>query len=62
MEITLTETDMETAIAVFSELRKIPYKKLNTILGNITIKRMCELEEKLRVALLADEDDREELS
>ena len=43
----LTENEVRTVLAVFGELRKMPYDKLNTFLGSITIEEMNQLNEKL---------------
>lgn len=43
----LTENEVRTVLAVFDELRKMPYDKLNTFLGSITIEEMNQLNEKL---------------
>ena len=39
----LNENQVRTILAVFSELEKMPYDKLNTFLGSITIEEMLEL-------------------
>ena len=43
----LTENEVRTVLAVFSELRKISYDKLNTFLGSMTIDEMNQLNNKL---------------
>ncbi len=46
---TITEKEARTVLAVFGELQKMPYDKLNTFLGSVTIDEMSELQQKLRL-------------
>ena len=46
-QIELNESEARTVLAVFDELRKMPYDKLNGFLGSITIKEMQELNRKM---------------
>lgn len=46
--MTLTADEMRTVEAVFGELGRIPYSKLNTFLGSETIREMCTIYQKLR--------------
>jgi hypothetical protein len=39
----LSENEVRTILAVFYELGKMPYDKLNTFLGSVTIKEMNKL-------------------
>lgn len=43
----LTENEVRTVLAVFGELQKMSYDKLNTFLGSITIDEMNKLNNKL---------------
>lgn len=43
----LSDKELETMLAVTSELRKMPYEKLNGFLGSMTIKDMYQLDDKL---------------
>ena len=43
----LTNVEKRTVLVVFDELAKMPYSKLNTFLGSITIKEMLRLRTKL---------------
>ena len=43
----LSEKEVRTCLAVFDELRKMPYSKLNTFLGSITIEEMNALDIKM---------------
>lgn len=43
----MTEQEKKLVRVVFHELRKLPYDKLNTILGSETIERMVRLSDKL---------------
>lgn len=47
-EVILTAGEKRTVLAVFSELRKMPYKELNAFLGSVTILEMYQLAAKLR--------------
>jgi hypothetical protein len=49
-EMTLTENEIRTVYAVFSELGKMKYGDLNTFLGSITIKEMRQLFYKIYYA------------
>ena len=53
----LTENELRTCLAVFSELRKMPYGKLNTFLGSLTIEEMEALERKMRRCYYGEEQD-----
>ena len=53
----LTENELSTCLAVFSELRKMPYGKLNTFLGSLTIEEMEALERKMRRRYYGKEQD-----
>lgn len=44
---TLNENEVRTVLAVFDELRKMPYSKLNGFIGSLTIEEMQELNRKL---------------
>ena len=44
MRKSLNEKQIRTVYAVFSELKRMPYDKLNTILGSLTIQDMVEVE------------------
>lgn len=44
----LNENQIKTILAVFGDLKSIPYKELNKRLGSITIGRMYELYEELK--------------
>ncbi len=46
-ETELNEREVRTVLAVFDELQKMPYSKLNTFLGSLTIKELSVLREKL---------------
>lgn len=46
-EMTLNENEVRTAMAVFDELLRKPYKELNTILGSQTIYEMMDLKRKM---------------
>lgn len=39
----LSENEVRTILAVFYELNKMPYDKLNTFLGSVTIEEMNKL-------------------
>ena len=43
----LSENEVRTILAVFNELNKMPYDKLNTFLGSLTIEEMNKLWSKL---------------
>lgn len=43
----LTENEVRTVLAVFGELQKMSYDKLNTFLGSMTIDEMNQLNNKL---------------
>lgn len=45
--LTLTENEELTILAVFHELVDRPYNELNCFLGSETIRRMCELYNRL---------------
>lgn len=45
--VEITREEMNTVLAVFSELVRKPYNELNTYLGSETIKRMSALQSKL---------------
>lgn len=45
--LTLTENEELTILAVFHELVDKPYNELNCFLGSETIRRMCELHNRL---------------
>ena len=53
----LTENELRTCLAVFGELRKMPYGKLNTFLGSLTIEEMEALERKMRRRYYGEEQD-----
>ena len=42
-----SENEVKTILAVFYELNKMPYDKLNTFLGSLTIKEMHKLWDEL---------------
>ena len=44
----LSEKELETVLAITSELMKIPYDKLNCFLGSMTITDMYQLYRKLK--------------
>lgn len=46
--MTLTADEMRTVKAVFGELDRIPYSKLNTFLGSETIREMHKIYQKMR--------------
>ena len=43
----LEEKEVRTCLAVFEELRRMSYDKLNTFLGSITIEEMQQLDNKM---------------
>lgn len=44
----LNEKEIRTVLAVFEEMAKMPYDKLNSFLGSLTIQEMQQLNSKLR--------------
>lgn len=44
----ISEKEVRTVLAVFEELEKMPYDKLNTFLGSLTIQEMQALNSKLK--------------
>ncbi len=44
----LNEKEIRTVLAVFEEMTKMPYNKLNSFLGSLTIQEMQQLNSKLR--------------
>lgn len=55
----LTESEVRTMVAVFDELTRMPYDKLNTFLGSLTIEEMRALYCK-GIRELGLDSDREE--
>ncbi len=55
-KISLTESEARTVVGVFSELEKMPYSKLNCIIGSMQIADMKDLYRTLR-KLLGMEDE-----
>jgi hypothetical protein len=53
----ITEKEERTILAVFGELQKMPYSKLNTFLGSITIEEMNDLYRRLRKEYHDDEQE-----
>ena len=47
--MTLSEKEKRTVLAVFHELKRMPYSKLNTFLGSMTIREMYTLSRKLEL-------------
>jgi len=58
-ELNLNEKEVRTVVAVFEELQKLRYDKLNTIIGSLTIEDMNRLQQKLRVWYHQEDDDDE---
>lgn len=56
----MTEHEVRTCLAVFSELRKKPYDEINTYLGSLTIEEMCALDNRMRALVLGKEVDGDE--
>jgi len=50
LKVQLDENEIRTCIAVFSTLRMIPYDKLNSFLGSLTIEQMRKLHTDLHYA------------
>lgn len=42
----LTDNEMKMVLVIFNELQKMPYEKLNTFLGSLTIEEMYHFNEK----------------
>ena len=53
----LTESEVRTMVAVFDKLMRMPYDKLNTFLGSITIEEMRALWAKGRRELGLDREE-----
>ena len=56
MTVTLTENEVMTVIGVFSELERMNYSELNSILGSMTIADMWELNSRLKEECCEKED------
>lgn len=53
----ITQKEERTILEVFEELKKMPYSKLNTFLGNVTILEMNDLYWKIRKDYHDDEQE-----
>lgn len=53
----IKQKEERTILAVFGELQKMPYSKLNTFLGSITIEEMNDLYRKIRKDYHDDEQE-----